>query len=586
MAVLLLAAAAAHADSGRIVRFHVTYDMNVTGNTPLVKLNVILPPIIPGRQDIVRFDFDPEPQHMFRDAENRYAQYIFRRPKGRTTFKMVVTARLYYRGLTPSRDRVEGTPRPAAGKFTEPAEHLEVDHPKLRALARTIQAEGREETVRKIWRVVIDRLTYEEQKAHRGAAHALETGIGDCSEFSDLFVALCRAKDIPARRLSGYVAEVEEGENPGHAWAEVYFPEVGWVPFDPTWGENNGASFDMMQPVYLCLIYGGLGTEFDMEQQCQLWYAGDLPDVETDVDIEFLLPGALLATHRRNADPRPDADQPLLATEWSGYGPYAAASPNGEEFSTFTVAMAQVLNYHGLNPRGKVRYADDSGRLTIANLGRRKFGWLAQKRDIGKHVSPAHASQYLRVVSLVLQRDFESWQFGVWPWQQAYMVSRHFPCETASYSLDYYSREQLKTLLQREIDARRPVVIYLRKKDRTGYRGGLADAYRLGDGRLEVHLNLSAGGRDTGWYDFDGPVGEYDDAGFRDMMTIRPVEGEGDEASPDRRQHEAAGKLKLAQNYLNVGMKEKARGMLRDVVRDYPDTPAAEAARKLLAEED
>ena len=67
----------------------------------------------------------------------------------------------------------------------------------------------------------------------------LENRIGTCDEFSSLFIALCRSLGIPARYVSGVAySNLPELEGFGnHAWAEVYFPDYGWVPFDPTYGE-------------------------------------------------------------------------------------------------------------------------------------------------------------------------------------------------------------------------------------------------------------------------------------------------------------------------------------------------------------
>ena len=87
-----------------------------------------------------------------------------------------------------------------------------------------------------------------------GALYAAKTKTGECSEYADLFVALCRAKKIPARTVSGYVKE--EALAPKHAWTEVYLRKYGWVPFDPTWGDvvNKSADqFHKMQPVYIYL---------------------------------------------------------------------------------------------------------------------------------------------------------------------------------------------------------------------------------------------------------------------------------------------------------------------------------------------
>jgi len=73
---------------------------------------------------------------------------------------------------------------------------------------------------------------------------------GYCVHFSTAMVIMLRSQDIPARWVKGYgmgegidertteagVVETmyEVRESDAHAWVEVYFPTIGWVPFDPT----------------------------------------------------------------------------------------------------------------------------------------------------------------------------------------------------------------------------------------------------------------------------------------------------------------------------------------------------------------
>ncbi|MCB9520887.1 MAG: class II glutamine amidotransferase [Myxococcales bacterium] len=64
---------------------------------------------------------------------------------------------------------------------------------------------------------------------------------GVCQDFSNLFIALCRLLDIPARYRVGYIFTGGKYENArqgdaSHAWVEVYIPLVGWRGFDPTNG--------------------------------------------------------------------------------------------------------------------------------------------------------------------------------------------------------------------------------------------------------------------------------------------------------------------------------------------------------------
>ena len=65
---------------------------------------------------------------------------------------------------------------------------------------------------------------------------------GFCEHFASSFVVLMRAAGVPARVVTGYMGgELNEigdyllvRQSDAHAWAEVWFPERGWVRVDPT----------------------------------------------------------------------------------------------------------------------------------------------------------------------------------------------------------------------------------------------------------------------------------------------------------------------------------------------------------------
>jgi len=56
-----------------------------------------------------------------------------------------------------------------------------------------------------------------------------------------LMIACLRNMGIPARYVSGYLETLPPpgkkkliGSDASHAWVSVYFPNIGWVEFDPT----------------------------------------------------------------------------------------------------------------------------------------------------------------------------------------------------------------------------------------------------------------------------------------------------------------------------------------------------------------
>lgn len=71
--------------------------------------------------------------------------------------------------------------------------------------------------------------------ASQKASWVLQNRQGVCDEMTSLFIAMARSLGIPARFVSGIsysTSELFDEDWQPHGWAEVYFPEIGWVSFD------------------------------------------------------------------------------------------------------------------------------------------------------------------------------------------------------------------------------------------------------------------------------------------------------------------------------------------------------------------
>jgi transglutaminase-like putative cysteine protease len=70
------------------------------------------------------------------------------------------------------------------------------------------------------------------------AAEAFSLRRGVCQDITHIFVAAARSLDIPARYVGGHFHRTDgiTAQDAGHAWAEAYVENLGWVGFDPTNG--------------------------------------------------------------------------------------------------------------------------------------------------------------------------------------------------------------------------------------------------------------------------------------------------------------------------------------------------------------
>ena len=84
-------------------------------------------------------------------------------------------------------------------------------------------------------------LTVEQPEGDIAESFLFEMDAGYCTYYATTMVTLLRAQGVPARFAVGYTSGEQVGDDryvvrglDSHAWVEVYFPDVGWVRFDPT----------------------------------------------------------------------------------------------------------------------------------------------------------------------------------------------------------------------------------------------------------------------------------------------------------------------------------------------------------------
>ncbi|MEN3351438.1 MAG: hypothetical protein V7632_5073, partial [Bradyrhizobium sp.] len=85
-------------------------------------------------------------------------------------------------------------------------------------------------------------------------AFALKRGV--CQDYAHILIACARAGGVPARFVSGHFLRSDGmvNQQAGHAWAEAFVPNLGWVGFDAA---NGVCTTDAHARVAIGLDYLG-----------------------------------------------------------------------------------------------------------------------------------------------------------------------------------------------------------------------------------------------------------------------------------------------------------------------------------------
>jgi len=111
--------------------------------------------------------------------------------------------------------------------------------------------------MRKIYKYVRDNMYYELSGGWNVAPAILSRGNGSCSEYSFVFISLCRAAGLPAKYVGSVVIRGDDASSDDvfHRWCECYLPGYGWIPVDPSGG-------DYEEPGKVAEYFGHLANRF------------------------------------------------------------------------------------------------------------------------------------------------------------------------------------------------------------------------------------------------------------------------------------------------------------------------------------
>ena len=129
-------------------------------------------------------------------------------------------------------------------EYTKHTEFIDVNEEIINTASKLV--EGEDDlyfAVFKIAEWVRDSIDYDlntlTEKAVQKSTWVFENKQGVCDEMTNLFISMLRSVGISARFVSGTAYTNVIGGWGNHGWAEVYFPDYGWIPFDVTFGQHG-----------------------------------------------------------------------------------------------------------------------------------------------------------------------------------------------------------------------------------------------------------------------------------------------------------------------------------------------------------
>ncbi len=131
--------------------------------------------------------------------------------------------------------------------YLQASEQVQTNDPAIRELSLQLTKDVKTQfdAVQRVVSWVVDHVRYVNPPVQYDALYSLQSGKGNCQNFSHLTAALLRNVGVPVRIVNGVTMNQpfnvawEKGTltfkmgQGRHSWVEVWFPDLGWIPYDP-----------------------------------------------------------------------------------------------------------------------------------------------------------------------------------------------------------------------------------------------------------------------------------------------------------------------------------------------------------------
>jgi len=226
------------------LEYYIHVQVPKSPETSQLRYRLVIPTNIEKRQ-AVKIEYTVPPTKVFDDKGTRYAEWQIADLKKATEIGVTIKTFLYQADMSSLRKTGARLSAEELKKYTSPEKWVESDHAEIGAALGKIRSHKSEKVmVERILNYVTKTMKYSGYNSNdMGAVASLTKKQGDCNEYTDLFVALCRARGIPARSIAGVSANWKANDTPKHSRAEVFLVNYGWVPIDPLWSDIDIASF-------------------------------------------------------------------------------------------------------------------------------------------------------------------------------------------------------------------------------------------------------------------------------------------------------------------------------------------------------
>jgi transglutaminase-like putative cysteine protease len=233
------------------IRLTFTYTIENPTNNPATEIKIKT--AIPNNTQFQRVRFTPKLSYEQDEDRNQYAlldigEISAKQTKKNQTFVDVIAKRnpenqISDMGTFESLNEL--TRRSSIGaRYLRSSKYFNIQDDSIKQFLGLLKKSSNNltEYIKLAFEFINQKLEYQVNKIRDDAANTLRLRRGDCSEFTDLFVTLCRGGGIPAKVVHGLIIETRTKSIEPHAWAEYFTPRFGWIQCDPTWGFISGVS--------------------------------------------------------------------------------------------------------------------------------------------------------------------------------------------------------------------------------------------------------------------------------------------------------------------------------------------------------